>query len=72
MNPLLSNPINKDFDGENKANILQKQFSSVFVNEGEKIIQKLLHRTQFSITDIIIVEAMVIDRRTKNLVALTK
>ena len=76
--PLLSDSKNKDsleFDDEKKANILLKQFSSVFINEGMENIPKLPPNVQFFIIDIIVVEAMVIKelkKRRLNLVALTK
>ena len=60
--PLLEN--NKDlestgFDDKGKANILQKQFSSVFTREPDNDIPKLDKRTDASITDLFVTEKMV-------------
>ena len=60
--PLLEN--NKDlestrFDDKEKANILQKQFSSVFTREPDNDIPKLDKRTDPSITDLFVTEKMV-------------
>ena len=60
--PLLEN--NKDlestrFDDKEKANILQKQFSSVFTHEPDNDIPKLDKRTDASITDLPVTEKMV-------------
>ena len=60
--PLLEN--NKDlestrFDDKEKANIVQKQFSSIFTREPDNDIPKLDKRTDASITDLFVTEKMV-------------
>ena len=53
--PLLSNPKDEDslkFDDEEKANILQDQFSSVFTKECEKEIPLFRSRTTYRINTI--------------------
>ena len=62
MTPLLENnldPQSTKFDDKEKANILQKQFASVFTKEPDGEIPQLERRTETTITDIIITEAMV-------------
>ena len=55
--PLLSNPKDKNsikFTDEEKANILQEQFSSVFTHERPGEIPKIDSRTSTEITDVVI------------------
>ena len=60
--PLLENnldPKSTKFEDKEKANILQKQFASVFITEPEGEIPQLDRRTQTTISDIVVTEAMV-------------
>ena len=62
MAPLLENDHDKDstrFDDREKANILQKQFASVFTHEPEGEIPRLEKRTDAHICDLLITEEMV-------------
>ena len=61
--PLLSDPNDKDslkFDDQEKANILQDQFSSVFTQETNTDIPILAPRTSTVITNIHVTEEMVL------------
>ena len=61
--PLLSDPENKDsltFDDQEKANVLQDQFSSVFTQESCTDIPVLPPRTFSTISNILITEEMVL------------
>ena len=60
--PLLENndDINSTkFDDKEKANILQKQFSSVFTREPEDEIPKLDRRSDASVSNLLVMKAMV-------------
>ena len=52
-------PKSTKFEDKEKANILQKQFASVFITEPEGEIPQLDRRTQTTISDIVVTEAMV-------------
>ena len=47
------------YSDEERANILQKQFSSVFVKERDGEIQRLNRRTESSISDLHVTSDMV-------------
>ena len=62
--PLLSNPKDNDsmqFDETEKANLLLRQFSSVFTREPEGDIPRIAPRTSTRIPDLIITVKMVLD-----------
>ena len=59
----MSNPINKDslnFEDTEKANILQKQFSSVFTKEPEGDIPRILRKCKKTILDFVVTADMII------------
>ena len=62
--PLLSNINNKNslkFDDQEKANILQNQFSSVFTHEPECDMPRIASRTDSSISGLYVTEEMVLN-----------
>ncbi len=66
--PLLSNPKDKEsmkFKDEEKANILLKQFSSVFTKEEQGEIPRINSRTNRKVSNLLISDKMVKDALTK-------
>ena len=62
MAPLLENtkdPDSTKFEDKDKANILQKQFSSVFTREPDNNIPKFKKITDVEITDLFVTKEMV-------------
>ena len=67
MGSLLSNINDTNslkFDDEEKANILQNQFSSVFTHEPEGDIPRIASRTDSSISGLYVTEEMVLNQLT--------
>ena len=65
--PLPSNINDKNslkFDDEEKANILQNQFSSVFTHEPEGDIPRIANRTDSSISGLYVTEEIVLNELT--------
>lgn len=60
--PLLENPTDRDsmkFKDKEKADILQKQFSGVFIKEMDSEVPKISKRTKCFISNLLITKAMV-------------
>ena len=66
--PLLTNSNDKNslkFNDQDKANILQNQFSSVFTHEPEGEIPRIASRTDSRISNLYVTEEMVLNQLTK-------